>query len=205
MKEKLIAIDIVVVPPENIIKKAIEINKNLSGVIARQYPRLGKHCVPHLSLAMAFVYKKDILKIKKILAKVADAQNPIQITITSSFSNPRPDGLTGVGWKIRHTDILQSLHEHMMTELELYMHKGGATAYYNSDKEEIAKRSIDWMNNYKTDHAFEKFQCHISLGIGEPIETNPMKFTATTLAIFHLGNRNTCRKLLAKFLLRPVS
>jgi hypothetical protein len=55
-----------------------------------------------------------------------------------------------------------------------------------------------WIKNYPQKSAFENFFPHITIGYGQ-LDDSPFtaEFTASKLALCHLGNHCTCRKVLS--------
>ncbi len=61
-----------------------------------------------------------------------------------------------------------------------------------------SESTLAWIKNYSEKSSFEKFFPHITIGYGEINDYSfPIKFTASKLALCHLGNHCTCRKILA--------
>lgn len=68
----------------------------------------------------------------------------------------------------------------------------------------IRPGSIEWVRNYRDKHSHGAYHPHITISVGGVPNVNldfPISFVATRLALCHLGNGNTCRKILAKFTL----
>ena len=63
---------------------------------------------------------------------------------------------------------------------------------------EVGESTLLWIKNYPAQSSYEKFFPHITLGYGEILFENlPIDFTVTKIALCHLGNHCTCRKVLA--------
>jgi hypothetical protein len=59
-----------------------------------------------------------------------------------------------------------------------------------------------WIKNYPEKSSFKRFNPHITLGYGHIDNVSyPREFTAPRLALCHLGNHCTCRKILASTML----
>jgi len=65
--------------------------------------------------------------------------------------------------------------------------------------EEAAPSTLAWIRDYRRKAAFAAFFPHITIGYGVVTEPMmfPMDFVAPQLALCHLGNHGTCRKVLA--------
>ena len=63
----------------------------------------------------------------------------------------------------------------------------------------VAESTLEWVRNYPQKAGYESFSPHITLGYGQvqPAFPFPAVFTVARLALCHLGNHATCRKLLA--------
>jgi 2'-5' RNA ligase len=190
---KIIAIDVVLVPPKEIIEKALEINAKLSGVISGEYPKMGDDCVPHNTLCMGFVDEEKIDEIKKILSMVAEHTNQIKIDVNKCDQHAD----SGIWWFIKKSKELETLHNAIAKSLHKYfLNEGDESAYVG---ENIAQSSIEWPKKFKEKHSFENYNPHITLGFGEYKDLTPFSFEAKELALFHLGPCNTCRKKLGSW------
>ncbi len=182
-----IAIDIVLLPPEDIMDKSIEINNKLN----EDPIKLNKeNCLPHISLFMGAVEEEEELsKIKKIVDEIATQFSKLSLTISRI-------NYEDCGFDIKITKDLQKLHETIMTKLNNYLTHDATTDMCFSPLP-VVEKALFWINNYKENSGFKNFHPHITLGISkiDGKELN-IKFIASKLAICHLGNYCTCRKIL---------
>jgi hypothetical protein len=89
------------------------------------------------------------------------------------------------------------LHEKVMVELATYL-SPDVTADMLYDPAEVGQSTLLWIKNYRAKSGFENFFPHITIGYGETKNLSfPIKFTASPLALCHLGSHCTCRKILA--------
>jgi hypothetical protein len=66
---------------------------------------------------------------------------------------------------------------------------------YGSEK--VAETTLLWIKNYREKSSFEMFSPHITIGYGQVgTPAGPIEFRASKLALCHLGNHCTCRKVL---------
>ena len=71
-----LAIDVVLLPPEEVMDEAIKINQKLGPEI-----KLNKeNCFPHTSLCMGILDDKDLEKVKTILVWIAQEFLPMDLT-----------------------------------------------------------------------------------------------------------------------------
>jgi len=181
-----IAIDIALLPPEEIMNKAIEINSQF----ADDPIQLNKeNCLPHISLCMGVVEAEDLPKIEKIINEIIENFQALSLKI-----NGINDKHTC--FETKNNKDLQRLHETIMTELETYLSYNATTDMCFSPPI-VDEKTVSWINGYKENTSFENFYPHITLGISklEGKELN-IDFMASKIAICHLGNYCTCRKIL---------
>ncbi|MFZ5391005.1 MAG: hypothetical protein ACOZAJ_01895, partial [Patescibacteria group bacterium] len=84
----------------------------------------------------------------------------------------------------------------IMTELDPYLsYKAGISDCLVPP--EVNEKTLYWINNYKIKSSFNNFYPHITLGISKLQDKEvDINFIASRLAIGHLGNYCTCRKIL---------
>jgi hypothetical protein len=100
-------------------------------------------------------------------------------------------------FRIEKTEALQSLHEEVMQRLAPYF-SYDVKADMVLSSSETGESTLEWIKNYPEKSSFEKFLPHITIGYGEINDFSfPIKFTISKLALCHLGNHCTCRKILA--------
>jgi 2'-5' RNA ligase len=176
---------------------AIEANKKL----LKQHPNkiiLNKeNCLPHISLAMGCINQKNIDEVQKILREIADKylNEPLNVTgvhIETNLADKKVSVL-----KVEKTRTLQSLHEQIMQKLAVFFSNIVTSNMLLGDKP-IDESTLLWIKNYSEKSSYVNFFPHITLGYGELKNEFPQtKFTVTKLALCHLGNHCTCRKVLA--------
>ena len=95
------------------------------------------------------------------------------------------------------TEELQLLHEAVMERLSPYL-SCDVTGDMVCAEGEVEESTLLWIKNYREKSSFGKFFPHITIGYGEPSNflSFPIKFAASRLALCHLGNHCTCRKIL---------
>lgn len=195
-----IAVDIVLLPSEEIMDKAISANREL----LKQYPDkiiLNKeNCLPHISLAMGCIKQTQIPDAREILNSIAENYSSETLKIIG-FST----SINSIGEKVTVAIIekalfLQSLHEVVMTKLARYL------SYDITEKmlldEKIDESTLLWIKNFTENSGFKKYYPHITLGYGQ-LENFPFpgNCKVSKLAMCHLGNHCTCRKILLSIVL----
>jgi 2'-5' RNA ligase len=181
-----IAIDVMLLPSEEIMDKAIEINNQL----ADDPIKLSKeNCLPHISLCMGVVEEDNLSKIEETINEIGKNFSELLLTINKINDEH-------VCFEIKNTEDLQKLHEAIMTKLSPYLSYDATTDMCFSPPP-VAEKTLFWINNYKNKLNSENFHPHITLGtLKLKSQKLNINFTASKLAICHLGNYCTCRKIL---------
>ncbi len=193
-----IAIDVVLLPEVKITRLAIEINRKLVGSSSSEIVLDEVACLPHISLAMGCIESERVDAVGKTLSATA-SENPVgELTITGVVTVLNAQGEPNSMFAIAKTQALQTLHERIMEVIEPWVTRDANAEMIHGD-EEVAQSTLHWIRNYREKAAFAAFFPHITIGygrVGEPM-TFPMPFAASQLALCHLGNHCTCRKVLA--------
>lgn len=192
-----IAVDIVLLPDNKMSEKTIKANK----ILLKQCPNkiiLDKEgCLPHISLAMGCIVESDIAKIDEILQTVAEKFPPGPLTAAGIHIGTNSVGEKVSVFEITRTETLQSLHEEVMLKLVPYFSYDVTTDMVFSPPT-AGKSTLLWIKNYPEKSSYENFFPHITIGYGQINDFSlPAKFTAPEIALCHLGNHCTCRKILA--------
>lgn len=191
-----IAIDIVLLPPEEIADLAIRLSRELSGSKTNKIA-LGKNegeAMPHMTLTMGCVEEKYITEIGQVLEKfILEFKNPT-LELTDFY-----DGMLGnwTGVNTSNHDEVKKLHQSIIVEIDPLIDTEvmGDVFYPPGD----LKREVpEWFFGFPKP---ENFFPHITLGYGDELKVNfggvlPIKFKPAKIAICHLGDFYTCRKIL---------
>jgi hypothetical protein len=185
------AADIVLIPPLPIAERIVQSN-NEDFTKQQTSVRLGfEDYVPHLSLVMGIIdtgnEKKVIDEINNIVSSIAKIELAVAHT-----NNP---------WiTISRTKELMELHTVLMEKVYAVFERGGTTEmYHRTDPGEIIDPSIlTWINEFDSKYSLDNFNPHITSWTKSEKERDqmPKTFTSSTLALYHLGNYNTCRRLI---------
>lgn len=192
-----IAVDVVLLPTEEMADKAIAANKELLKQYAHKIVLDKENCLPHISLAMGCIDERNIEEIDKILKTAAKESSLGQLSAVCIHTESNRAGEKVSVLEIEKTEALQSLHEEVMKRLEPYF-SYDVEANMVLSSSETGESTLDWIKNYPEKSSFENFSPHITIGYGEINNFSfPIKFTVSKLALCHLGNHCTCRKILA--------
>ena len=190
------AVDVVLLPEEVMMDKAIEANAELLEKSARKIVLNKENCLPHISLAMGCIDEGSIAAIQKILEKIAE-ENPLgDLNVIGIITSTNAGGEKVSVFELEKTKELQSLHEKLMNKLAGYL-SNDVTADMIYPSGEVSQSTLLWIKNYREKSSFVNFRSHITIGYGQISGLSfPIKFTAAALALCHLGNHCTCRDVL---------
>ncbi|MHC4533455.1 MAG: 2'-5' RNA ligase family protein [Planctomycetota bacterium] len=191
-----IAVDIVLLPSEEMADKAIAANKELLKQCAHKIVLDKESCLPHISLAMGCIDDIDIDEIDTILRTIAEETSLGRLNAVGIETETNQAGEKVSVFKIEKTEALQLLHEEVMRRLSPYFSYDVKIDMILSS--EAGESTLNWIKNYPEKSSFEKFYPHITIGYGEIEDFSfPMKFKVSKLALCHLGNHCTCKVILA--------
>ena len=197
-----IAVDVVLLPSEEMAEKVITANKELLKQNAHKIVLDKENCLPHISLAMGCIDEENIDEIDKILKKISKETKLGQLHTIGIHAGTNRAGETVSVLQIEKTEALQSLHEEVLQRLALYF-SNDIRAEMILSSSETSESTLDWIKNYAEQSSYENFFPHITIGYGEIDNFSfPIKFSVSKLALCHLGNHCTCRKVLASANLR---
>ena len=178
-----IATDVVLLPDETMTERAIEVNKRLVGDRREEIVLNGE--------------TQEVDTIGELLQGLSEktAVNRLSVVgiLTPTNSRGEKTSLLEVG----KTDEMQMLHERIMKETKPFFSHDVTDAMIYDDV--VAATTLEWIHDYPQKASFERFSPHITIGYGElePGLSFPIQFRVTRLALCHLGNHCTCRKILA--------
>lgn len=194
--ENKIVIDIVLLLPAEIVEKCISVNSKLDNF---EYVSFANGYNPHITLGMGCVFEKDLENLKNEVEKLSLDTQKLDLTI------PDFTGKTFFSFGIEKNEKLLKLHKAVMEILKKFSSYGDAdfTMFNESEKVKDDASLVKWVSNFYTEHAFDLYDPHITLGKGEkPNFDFPLDFTASKIGLFHIGQRGTCKEKLAEFLIK---
>ncbi len=189
------AVDVVLLPAEAMTAKAIEVNAELVKRFGEKIVLNKENCLPHISLAMGCIEERDISTIEKILERIAKETSLENLRVVGILASGNSRGEKVSVFEVEKTKELRSLHEKVMDKLAPYFSSDVTEDMIYGDQE-VAETTLLWIKNYREKSSFENFFPHITIGYGQ-IENQafPISFAAQQLALCHLGNHCTCRKI----------
>jgi len=190
------AVDVVLLPDEAMTDRAIEANTEMVRKYGTEIVLDKSSCLPHISLAMGCIEDSDIGAAGKVLEGIAE-QNPVgELKVVSVQVTENAKGEKVSVFKVERTQQLRAIHERVSQKLAKYF-SFDVTRNMIYGSEKVAETTLLWIKNYREKSSFEMFSPHITIGCGQ-VETlaGPIEFRASQLALCHLGNHCTCRKVL---------
>ncbi len=185
---KYLAIDIALLPPDKIMDEAIAINKKL---IAQYGPKivLNKHsCLPHITLSQCLIEEKNLVRVVARLKEIAADFGVLEL-------KGKLDKEYNPWLEIAKTKQLQELHNKVMNDFKAFASYDAKKEYFYDSL--VRKESLDYVRRFAIESAYDKYYPHLTVGIGRMVDSpKEIGFKAERLAICHLGDYNTCRKIL---------
>ena len=190
------AVDVVLLPDEAMANKAIEVNADLVKKFGNKIVLNKENCLPHISMAMGCLEETYITSVEKVLREIANETLLPDLRVVGIQTSENSKGETVSVFEVEKTPQLQSLHEKVMEKLAPYL-TSDVTEDMMYGNEDVAASTLLWIKNYRQKSSFENFFPHITIGYGQ-VENQvlPETFSASQLALCHLGNHCTCRKIL---------
>lgn len=193
-----IATDIVLLPPKEIMRICVRLN-HAKNAESFQTFNLNNN-LPHISLAMGVLNTADLNKAKENLEKISKNFSPLKLELTKIHSHATPDNKKSYDFRVSITDELQKLHNQIVSDYAAILSHDivSLDMFYSDKNEPLDEISCYWVKNYPN-KAFENFSAHISLkcrNVSYRLDM-PIKFKADEIALCHIGNFCTCRKILS--------
>jgi 2'-5' RNA ligase len=192
---KIVALDVAILPPPDVMSKAIAYSAALPPEESRGLRLDGEH-LPHITLTQQFVRYEELDVVFSRIEDVVEEQAPLRISISGAGHSGRTVSLT-----VERTPELLNLHQQLMETLRgLERPHGGKQAFY-----EEAGRVGDvlWVSSFRLESSFGAFLPHITLGhAARAPEIEPFAFDARTMAACHLGRFCACRTVLRSWELK---
>ena len=146
-----LAIDIVLLPPEEVMDKAIDINRKL----VDDPTKLDKKtCLPHASLCIGVINTEDLQKLKDAVSEIAANSKELALTITLNEAREC--------FEFEKSEALQELHEQVIQKASPHL-TYDATLDMCYSPPPVVEKTLHWINNYKSKYSGANFWPHITL------------------------------------------
>ena len=197
-----IAVDIVLLPDETMTALAIRANAELIERSGSSIALDNEACLPHVSLAMGCIERDAIERARELLEAIGSERPVDELVVTGVVTSLNARGESVSVFAVAKTKAVQMLHEQIMEALRPHVSYDVTEAMIYGD-EAVADTTLAWIRTFREKAAFAAFFPHLTIGYGmvEQTMSFPLRFTAPRLAVCHLGNHCTCRKVLASVML----
>lgn len=194
-----LAVSVVLIPPKNIQKLAIDINHSMEKTAVEDYVLDEKTCIPHITLLMGLVEEEQFPIVIERLNSLSNKFRALNLKIDRVHSKKREDGRIISGFEIGKTKELQELHEAVLEEMKNIFTYDGVSKEMFFTPPKLNEIPLFWVKGFAKTGVRENYRPHITLGIDETKEqVKPIEFKASELAFCQLGNYCTCRKVFSK-------
>lgn len=198
------AINIVLIPPPELMQAVIAFNSSLA-------PQEGylhfepQNAVPHISLAMTVVHDAPLLNLIGEIISTGSAF-PFVTLALESHTILKEGNEMPLNWlKFQQDRLLTKMHHKMMEVIEGHQVLNfGNNSFSLLPNEVMPEGNIDYVKNYiPTSLSENNFNPHITLGFGEGqnsfLPNVNHSFTFTKMGLYQLGPHCSCREEIAIF------
>jgi hypothetical protein len=195
MSLKRFAADFVMLPPEPVMDVAISLNRRLCNT---NIVLDNENSLPHISLLMGCLSFEEFGRAQTIFRSIASRHKKMKLNVMSIRTVGTSAGDV-IALDIERNYELQALHETFIDGFDSLLSTDASEADVMGDTPAIPS-TLEWINSYIQQSSFDNFWPHITLGYlkagANPETIEPFSFTASRLAIAHLGNYCTCKRIL---------
>lgn len=199
-----IAIDILLEPAPGTQARARELSAALRADHPAGFAFDTTH-LPHVTLVQRYVYENDLDALLSGLAIVAEAHNPLALSLDVTGLQVRIDGDTGsASWRIASSPALQALADDCLATAQALAVAGGTAQAFvrNEDGSPIRESTIRYVERFVPDHSGANYAPHLTLGHARAaflreLEAAPFAafaFAPVALGVYQLGNHGTARR-----------
>lgn len=193
---KKLALDIAIVPPEEIMTKCIKLSEELLQHNKSIQLNMSNK-VPHITLAMGVVNEDSIEAIINKLKPLVPLN--FNFSTTGLYKRQIPQGQV-IGVKVSVNNKLMEIHKKCMDIMKPYLLDDyDINVLADSDKADPV--TLKWIKGFSLNSAYKAFSPHITLSILNTINWSPLlpAFNSSKLSIFQLGEYCTCQKEIHTF------
>ena len=196
------AVDVVILPPEEISNLAISLSEKLndSPIVLNN-----KDLLPHITLAMGYIVDQE--EVEKILAKIAASTQLFDVVIEKIERTTQPyEGYYFSHLVIKNERPIQQLHERLVDSLPFVTPTTfSQKAFVVEEDEEIIRSTLEYTARFKSASSHEKYWPHTTVGAGTndlSVTNLPLTFRVDQITLCQMGNFNTCCKVLGQWRLK---
>jgi 2'-5' RNA ligase len=203
-KNPITAIDIALEPDATMIQRARADNARLLKVFPKGFALDATHHA-HVTMSQQFVRTADLDKVYAAANKALASESPTtwKLKAFKYYYIPSPPvGLAGI--VVEPTEDLQRLQQKLIDAVAPFTTKTGTPAAFMSTEEgrDIQQDLIEYVANFVTIGAGQKFNPHVTIGVGTEAYLNEMlaepfqafTFSPASASVYQLGSFGTARK-----------
>lgn len=205
-KEKIIAIDVLLTPSEEMLAQSLQLN----ALIKQNNPEtiiLDDNHIPHITLLQCFINEEDLPKVNSALEGLFETIKNDSLYAESLFYyKDQEESFSMIA--VEKSKQLIKLHEKTIELVKPFIvFNGNAESFIqNPDGTAISQSTVTYVPVFVEKHSYENFDPHISLGVAQTtlldsLAVNifkPISFNATSVSVYQLGDHGTAQKLLWK-------
>jgi 2'-5' RNA ligase len=207
------AIDIALEPDATMIQHAKAANARLLKSFPKGFALDATHH-PHVTMLQQFVHTDDLEKVYAVANAILAKEKPKAWTLKAFkyyYIPSPPFGLAGI--VVEPSDDLHRLQDELITAVQPYTVKTGTPAAFFSEEDgrDIQKVLTEYVANFTTIAAGNKFNPHVTIGVAMETYLNEMlaepfasfTFSPAGASVYQLGTFGTARKELRALTLTP--
>lgn len=205
-KERIIAIDVLLTPSEEMRAQAIELN----ALMKENNPEtitLDENHIPHITLLQCFIKEDDLPKVRRALHGLYKNFKDEMLKAESLFYYKEKEESFAMITVEKNRQLLK-LHEKTIELVKPFIvYNGNEESFVpNPDQSPIGESTLTYVPEFIEKHSFGNFDPHITLGVAQRVLLDslaenifkPIPFKATSISIYHLGDHGTAQKSLWK-------
>ena len=206
MKQKTIAIDVLLIPSEEMYAQSLQLN----ALINQNNPatiKLDADHVPHITLLQCFINEEDLPKVNNAINGLfGNIENVDLKSETLFYEKTEKESFAMIS--IEKSSALMNLHKKTIEIVKPFIVENGSEKSFvqNPDGSPISESTINYVPVFVEKYSYENFDPHISLGVAQTKLLDslaekvfkPIHFKAASLSLYQLGDHGTAQKLLWK-------
>lgn len=204
--DRIIAIDVLLIPDETMWKKALAANTELRGNNPKCYA-LGTEQIPHISLVHRYVREQDLPQVEENVAEAARQAQPLQWELTATgYTSGMWNGLAITTIGVERTKKLDDFQLAIVKAVESNAVPSGTTAAFhtNSELPTIENDIVSYVADFVPKYSGKNYHPHVTVGAAKNDFVEQMKaksfdeftFKPVNVAIYQLGSYGTAQKKL---------
>jgi hypothetical protein len=204
----LTAIDVLIDPDEHAIGRAREVNAVLLESMPQGW-KLDETHQPHITTLQRYVRSADLDQVYDAVEKTVGATDMAALSYEALGITHADWGFPGYGptvLKVQVSPKVLEFQAELVAALEPFVESGGSAGAFVTDPGEVISPTIiDWVEKFVPNQIGDgKYFPHLTVGVDtfehlKIIEAEPFdafEVHPASVAVYHLGNNGTARKLL---------